>query len=96
MGFQYIEPEEKKVVKLIEDMAAGKIHAITFTSPPSARNLFTIAKEEDILFQVLRGHLIQENGVMTAMHSEHDSLRSYLSWMEDYLSEPSPLIALRG
>ncbi|MGZ8926564.1 MAG: uroporphyrinogen-III synthase, partial [Nitrososphaeraceae archaeon] len=44
MGFKYIPPDEAKVVKLIEDIGKGCIDAITFTSPPSARDLFNIAE----------------------------------------------------
>jgi uroporphyrinogen-III synthase len=44
MGFKYIPPDESKVVKLIEDMGKGLIDAITFTSPPSARDIFKIAE----------------------------------------------------
>lgn len=44
MGFKYIPPDEAKVVKLVEDIGKGLIDAITFTSPPSARDLFKIAE----------------------------------------------------
>lgn len=44
MGFKYMPPSEAKVVKLIEDLGNGIIDAITFTSPPSARDLFKIAE----------------------------------------------------
>lgn len=44
MGFKYIPPDQAKVVKLIEDISKGLIDAITFTSPPSARDLFKIAE----------------------------------------------------
>ena len=44
MGFKYIPPDQAKVVKLIEDIGKGLIDAITFTSPPSARDLFKIAE----------------------------------------------------
>jgi uroporphyrinogen-III synthase len=44
MGFKYIPPDETKVVKLIEDIGKGLIDAITFTSPPSVRDLFKIAE----------------------------------------------------
>ena len=44
MGFKYIPPNEAKVVKLIEDIGNGRIDAITFTSPPSVRDLFNIAE----------------------------------------------------
>ncbi len=43
MGFQFLAPDEGKVVKLIEDIIGGNIDAITFTSPPSVRDLFKIA-----------------------------------------------------
>src|SRR5215212_1890454 len=43
MGFQFLAPDENKVVKLIEDVISGNIDAITFTSPPSVRDLFKIA-----------------------------------------------------
>ena len=44
MGFKYMPPNEARVVKLIEDLEKGIIDAITFTSPPSARDLFKIAE----------------------------------------------------
>ncbi|MGN6623049.1 MAG: uroporphyrinogen-III synthase [Candidatus Nitrosocosmicus sp.] len=43
MGFQFLAPEEDKVIKLIEDIISGNIDAITFTSPPSVKDLFKIA-----------------------------------------------------
>ena len=69
MGFQYIEPDEKKVVKLIEDMVAGKVHVITFTSPPSARNLFVIAKKHemnDALQKAMQNVIVAAVGLPTA------------------------------
>ena len=44
MGFKYIYPDQDKVIKLIEAINKGDIHVITFTSPPSARELFKIAE----------------------------------------------------
>jgi uroporphyrinogen-III synthase len=43
MGFQFLAPDENIVVKLIEDVISGNIDVITFTSPPSVRDLFKIA-----------------------------------------------------
>jgi uroporphyrinogen-III synthase len=43
MGFNYLAPHVEMVIKLIEDIIGDKIDAITFTSPPSARDLFKIA-----------------------------------------------------
>lgn len=48
MGFQYIPPDEAKVVKLIEDIGKGLVDAITFTSPPSVRDLFKIAEDYNL------------------------------------------------
>jgi uroporphyrinogen-III synthase len=44
MGFKYIYPDQDKVIKLIEAINKGDIHVITFTSPPSARDLLKIAE----------------------------------------------------
>ena len=45
MRFRYIAPNYKIVTNLIEDICKGRIHIITFTSPPSIRNFFRIAEE---------------------------------------------------
>ena len=44
MGFKSVYPDQGKVIKLIEAINKGDIHIITFTSPPSARDLFNIAE----------------------------------------------------
>jgi uroporphyrinogen-III synthase len=59
MGFKSIPPDERKVVKLLEDIGKGRIDAITFTSPPSARDLFKIA-ESYHLKKPLQYHLNKE------------------------------------
>ena len=43
MRFSPVMPTEASVVKLIDEVLDGKIDMITFTSPPSANNLFAIA-----------------------------------------------------
>ncbi len=48
LGFHHIPPDESKVIKLIADSNRGAIDAITFTSPPSAQNLFKIAKKHKL------------------------------------------------
>lgn len=45
VGFQSIPPDEGRILQLIYDLGEGTIHIITFTSPPSARNLFRIAED---------------------------------------------------
>ena len=59
MGFNYKQPEEEEVLRLIHEIVSGKrrIDAVTFTSPPAASNLFEIAAEhglEESLRQGLR------------------------------------------
>lgn len=65
MGFKYIPPDETKVVKLVEDIGKGLIDAITFTSPPSARDLFKIA-EAYYLKEPLQYHL-NKNVIVVAV-----------------------------
>lgn len=48
MGFKYVYPDQAKVIKLIEAINNGLVHVITFTSPPSARDLFKIAEDHKI------------------------------------------------
>jgi uroporphyrinogen-III synthase len=52
VGFKSLPPEEARILELIHDTGGGKIDIITFTSPPSARNLFSFAAahglEEDL------------------------------------------------
>jgi uroporphyrinogen-III synthase len=43
VGFKSLPPEEQRILELIHDLRQGKIDVITFTSPPSARNLFALA-----------------------------------------------------
>jgi uroporphyrinogen-III synthase len=44
MGYDYVAPSKKKVIRLIHDIIAGKISSITFTSPPSVHDLIKIAE----------------------------------------------------
>ncbi len=48
MGFDYVPPNEKKVFSLIRDIIAGKIYSVTFTSPPSVRDLFKRASANNL------------------------------------------------
>jgi uroporphyrinogen-III synthase len=45
MKFAAVLPHKADVVGLIENIIDGEIDAITFTSPPSANNLFAVASE---------------------------------------------------
>lgn len=55
MGFKYESPNEQRVIKLIKDLNKGAIDAITFTSPPSAQELFNIASNNNLK------HLLQNS-----------------------------------
>jgi uroporphyrinogen-III synthase len=48
MGFNYIAPSKEKVISLIDNIFAGNIDAITFTSPPSIHDLFKIAHDYNV------------------------------------------------
>jgi uroporphyrinogen-III synthase len=48
MGFKSIHSDETKATNLIRAINAGNIDAITFTSPPSVRGLFKIAKSHGL------------------------------------------------
>jgi len=47
--------DRSRAVQLIEDLAAGKVDAVTFTSASTARNLAKIAEEEKLLRQLEEG-----------------------------------------
>ena len=48
MGFKYESPKELIVIKLIEKINKGAIDVVTFTSPPSAQELFRIATTHNL------------------------------------------------
>ena len=48
MGFNYKTPKEAKVIELIEEVNKGLVDAVTFTSPPSAHDLFKIAEAHNL------------------------------------------------
>jgi uroporphyrinogen-III synthase len=47
--------DRSKAVQLIEDLVAGKVDAVTFTSASTAKNLAEIAEEEKMLKQLHEG-----------------------------------------
>jgi uroporphyrinogen-III synthase len=48
MGYDYVVPREKRVIRLIHDISARKIDSITFTSPPSVHDLIKIAQANQV------------------------------------------------
>ena len=47
MGYDYVPPSKEKIGRLIEDIMAGTIDTITFTSPPAVKGFFEFAKRNN-------------------------------------------------
>ena len=105
MGFKYVYPDEDKVIKLIESINKGEIHAITFTSPPSVRDLFKIAeshKMKEPLLPSLNNNVIvvaigpstkkalEENAIKVDVMPHIYKMGAMVKELVDYLSQ-SPL-----
>jgi uroporphyrinogen-III synthase len=102
MGFKYVYPDREKAIKLIEAINNGLIHAITFTSPPSARDLFKIAEDHKIkepLLVSLNNNVIvvavgpstkkalEENDVQVDVMPEMYKMGPMVKALTDYLSQ---------
>lgn len=102
MGFKYVYPDQAKVIELIEAINNGLIHAITFTSPPSARDLFKIAEDhkiKDPLLFSLNNHVIvvaigpstkkalEENKVQVDVMPEMYKMGPMVKALINYLSQ---------
>ena len=78
VGFKFLPPEEQRILELIHDLGGGKIHVITFTSPPSARNLFTFAAahgvDEDLRRSVNEGVVVVAVGPPTRRAIEEQAV----------------------
>jgi uroporphyrinogen-III synthase len=48
MGFEFVAPDETKVVRLISEISMDHVGAITFTSPPAVTSFFNIASIHDL------------------------------------------------
>jgi uroporphyrinogen-III synthase len=105
LGFHYIPPEHQKVLQLIRDLLAGSIHILTFTSPPSARNLFGMAGEHDLqeaLCKQLNAGVvvvavgpptrraIEERGVSVDVMPEVYKLGPMVRGIAQYVADPLP------
>jgi uroporphyrinogen-III synthase len=69
MGYRSIPPEETRVRELIDNILTHQINAVTFTSPPSVRNLFSIAqkysRESDLIEAMDSGQIVVAIGQPT-------------------------------
>ncbi len=105
LGFQYVPPEHQRVLQLIRDVLRGAVHVMTFTSPPSARNLFRMAEEhglhEDLCRHVNANVLvvavgpptrraIEEHGVRVDVMPEIYKLGPMVRAIADYFAHPLP------
>lgn len=105
VGFKSLPPEEQRILELIRELAEGKIQVITFTSPPSARNLFRFAEAHG-LDEGLRGSLnrqvvvvavglptrraLEENGVAVDVVPEVYKLGPMMRATVEYLAQHPP------
>lgn len=105
LGFQYVPPEHQKVVQLIRDVLEGSIHIMTFTSPPSARNLFRMAEEHGLHTELCRHvnanvlvvavgpptrRAIEEHGVSVDVMPEVYKLGPMVRAIAEYFAHPLP------
>jgi uroporphyrinogen-III synthase len=106
MGYDYIAPDEKKVIHLIHDIVAGKISSITFTSPPSARDLVEIARVND-LSEVLKKSLntkvvvvavgpstkstLEENGIDVHVMPQIFKMGPMIKALDEFVSQKHPV-----
>ena len=105
LGFKYVPPEHQKILQLLRDVLEGTIHIITFTSPPSARNLFRMAEEHGLHGALCR-HMnasvlvvavgpptrraIEEHGVSVDVMPEVYKLGPMVRAIVDYFAQPLP------
>jgi uroporphyrinogen-III synthase len=102
MGFNYKTPQEAKVVELVEEVNKGLVDAITFTSPPSAHDLFKIAEAhhmKDSLQLLLNKDVIvvavgpstrkalEEEGVQIDVMPNVYKMGSMVKSLSDYVSQ---------
>ena len=76
MGYNYLAPSRKRIIRLINDIIAGNISSITFTSPPSVHDLLSVAKVSDISEQLK--YSLNKNVVVVAVGpSTRSALEKY-------------------
>jgi uroporphyrinogen-III synthase len=76
MGYNYLAPSRKRIICLINDIIAGNISSITFTSPPSVHDLLSVAKVSDISEQLK--YSLNKNVVVVAVGpSTRSALEKY-------------------
>jgi uroporphyrinogen-III synthase len=104
MGFNYVAPSKEKVISLIDDIFAGNIDAITFTSPPSVHDLFRIAHDYNVAEELrisLNANVViaavgpstkralEENGVFVDVMPHIFKMGPMIKALDDYISQNS-------
>ncbi|MGH7479947.1 MAG: uroporphyrinogen-III synthase, partial [Candidatus Methylomirabilales bacterium] len=102
VGFKSLPPEEQRILELIHDLGQGKIDVITFTSPPSARNLFRFAEAHGLDDEVRRAlhetvvvvavgpptrRALEEHGIQVDVMPEVYKLGPMMRATVDYLAQ---------
>jgi uroporphyrinogen-III synthase len=101
MGYDYVAPNKKKVIRLIHDIIAGKIDSITFTSPPSVHDLIKMAQANQI-FHALKESLnadvivvavgpstknaLEENGINVHVMPQVSKMGPMVKALDEYVS----------
>jgi len=49
MGYDYVAPSNEKIKSLIDEIVAGNIDTITFTSPPAVKEFFQFARRTNMI-----------------------------------------------
>ena len=102
VGFKFLPPEEQRILELMHDLGQGKIDVITFTSPPSARNLFSFAAAHGLDDEVRRAlnetvvvvavgpptrRALEEHGIQVDVMPEVYKLGPMMRATVDYLAQ---------
>jgi uroporphyrinogen-III synthase len=61
MGYDFVAPSNEKIKRLIDDIVAGNIDTITFTSPPAVKEFFEFASRNnktDLLIDKLNHNVL--------------------------------------
>jgi uroporphyrinogen-III synthase len=104
MGFKYESPNESIVVRLIEKINKGSIDVITFTSPPSAQELFRIATNHNLEASLKRSlntntivtvigpstrRMLEENGILIDVMPDTYKMGPMIRALSDFLQHHS-------
>jgi uroporphyrinogen-III synthase len=110
MGFNYVAPSKEKVISLIDDIFAGNIDAITFTSPPSVHDLFRIAHDYNVAEELrisLNANVViaavgpstkralEENGIFVDVMPHIFKMGPMIKALDDYISQNSNILKIK-